>query len=120
MSVDDILKSITERIKGTARIETIYGEPREVAGKTVIPIAKVSYGFGAGAGEGKGKSTEEGEVESGGGGGGGGGVSVEPVGFLVAEDEGLRFLPVTDKKKIIAALAGFFIGIIIARKLSKK
>ena len=120
MSVDDILKSITERIGVTARTETIFGEPREVSGKTIIPIGKVSYGFGAGAGEGKDESTGEGEPKEEGG-GGGGGVSVEPVGFLVSDEEGMKFLPTTNRKRIAtAALAGFFIGIILAKKLSSK
>ena len=120
MSVDDILKSIAERIKTTARIETIYGEPREISGRTIIPIAKVGYGFGAGSGEEKGELTEQGEPKTAGGGGGGGGVSVEPVGFLVSSDEEMKFLPVTDRKRIMAAaLTGFFIGIILAKKLSK-
>jgi uncharacterized spore protein YtfJ len=120
MTVDEILKSITERIRATARTETIFGEPSEVSGKTIIPIASVSYGFGAGTGEGKGKPGEEEETE-GAGGGGGGGISVEPVGFLVSDEEGMKFLPTTNRKRIIAAaLAGFFIGITIAKKLTSK
>ena len=69
MNVGDTLKGIVERIKETAKVETVYGQPVEFEGKTVIPVAKVRYGFGAGVGEGKSDfATLEGESDSGEGG----------------------------------------------------
>ncbi|MCK4459887.1 MAG: sporulation protein, partial [Methanosarcinales archaeon] len=61
------------------------------AGKTVIPISKVSFGFGSGGGEGKR------DEESGFGGGGGGGAKIEPVAFLVVSEDEVKLLSATGK-----------------------
>ena len=47
-----LLQSLKENILGQANVKTIYGEPISAQGKTIIPIAKVLYGYGAGAGTG--------------------------------------------------------------------
>lgn len=120
-SIQEIINSITERIKATARIETVYGEPRVIDDKTIIPVAKVSYGFGAGGGEGPeaAEPGQEAQAQKGGfGGGGGAGVSAEPVGFLVISGDQVRFMPVRDRRRVlIAAMAGLFVGLILAKKL---
>lgn len=114
--VTELFNTIGERIRATARVETVYGETRVVEGRTVIPVAEMRYAFGAGAGQGP-KLDTEGEAP--GGGGGGGGVSVSPVGFLVLTDEGERFVPVNPplRKLVMAAVCGFLLGFSIAKKL---
>jgi sporulation protein YtfJ len=82
MAVEDLMKEVVTQLEKMITTRTIVGEPITAAGKTVIPISKVSFGFGSGGGEGK-----RGE-EGGFGGGGGGGAKIEPVAFLViSEDE---------------------------------
>ena len=57
-----ILQSLRESIQGQATVKTVYGEPIEAQGKTIIPVAKIVFGFGAGAGTGGVKdSTARGE-----------------------------------------------------------
>ena len=93
-----------------ARSETIVGEPVQAGNTTVIPVVKISFGFGAGGGQGE---TEK--KESGFGGGGGGGARIEPAGFIIIEEKGVRFLG-TGKGKwenIIEAVPG------IAKKVSE-
>ncbi|HWU47369.1 MAG TPA: hypothetical protein VN133_11485 [Humibacter sp.] len=65
-------------------VRTVYGDPVELDGVTLIPVALAQFGFGAGEGP------SEGEFS--GGGGGGGGVSV-PIGAYVRDHSGLRFEP---------------------------
>ena len=48
MSSVALLQSLKENILGQAGVKTIYGEPISAQGKTVIPVAKVAYGYGAG------------------------------------------------------------------------
>lgn len=60
-------------------VKSAYGEPQEIDGVTVTPVAFTYAGFGGASGDG-------------GEGGGGGGVSV-PVGVYVRREEGLRFEP---------------------------
>ena len=98
--MQDILRSITERLEGSANVSTVYGEPIVAEGKTIIPVAKVRYGFGGGFGEGKG-SEDEGQ-----GGGGGGGFEVTPIGIIEITPEGTRYISFEDKKRLLRACFG--------------
>jgi uncharacterized spore protein YtfJ len=52
MSSIALLQSLKESILGQASVKAIYGEPIPAHGKTVIPVARIMYGYGAGAGTG--------------------------------------------------------------------
>jgi uncharacterized spore protein YtfJ len=108
-----LLQSLRESILGQAGVKTIYGEPITVQGKTVIPVAKIMYGFGAGAGTGGvGNSSAQGE-----GGGGGAGVRTIPVGVIEISDQATRFIPITSRKKLAGAvLAGVILGMLVFRR----
>src|ERR1700680_3497554 len=67
MSALTILQSLKESILSQANVKAIYGDPITAHGKTVIPVAKIMYGFGAGAGTG-GVGTSSARGEGGGGG----------------------------------------------------
>jgi uncharacterized spore protein YtfJ len=85
---EELIADISERLKTTANVKVVYGEPQVIEGKTIIPVAVASYGFGAGGGPGpRGEGT---------GGGGGGGVRVKPVGVVEITAERTRFIPVID------------------------
>ncbi len=96
-----IVNELVERIKGSAKVEVIYGEPREIGEKTIIPVAVVAYGFGAGAGGGSGPGGDGASAGSGGGGGGGGAVRVHPVGVLEVTPDETRVVPILDWTRII-------------------
>ncbi|MCH6555190.1 MAG: hypothetical protein IH822_07895 [Chloroflexi bacterium] len=102
-----IVGELVERIKGSAKVEVVYGEPREIGEKTIIPVAVVAYGFGAGAGGGSGPSGD-GAIGGGGGGGGGGGVRVHPVGVLEVTADETRLVPILDWTRIITTGLTFF------------
>jgi hypothetical protein len=53
MGVHQILEPLLERLHIDANIKTIYGEPINLEGKTLIPVAKVMYGLGGGFGKAK-------------------------------------------------------------------
>ena len=108
-----LLQSLKESILGQAGVKTIYGEPITAQGKTVIPVAKIMYGFGAGAGTGGvGNSSAQGE-----GGGGGAGVRTIPVGVIEISDQPTRFIPITSRKKLAGAvLAGAILGMLVFRR----
>lgn len=66
-------------------VKSAYGEPQDVDGVSITPVALTLSGFAGGAGG----------VDGGGGtgeGGTGGGVSI-PLGVYVRREEGLRFEP---------------------------
>lgn len=47
-----LLQSLRESVLGQASVKAIYGEPVSAHEKTIIPVAKIMYGFGGGAGTG--------------------------------------------------------------------
>ena len=98
MSSLAILQSLKESIV-PANVKAVYGEPIAVQGKTVIPVAKVIYGYGGGAGTGVDNSGARGE-----GGGGGGGAKAIPVGVVEVSDQQTRFVPITDRRKLAGAV----------------
>ena len=105
-----LLQSLKDSIVGQAGVKTIFGEPISAQGKTIIPIAKLIYGYGGGAGTGGvGNSSAQGE-----GGGGGAGVRAIPVGVIEVSNQQTRFIPITNRKKMAGvALAGTLLGIVL-------
>jgi uncharacterized spore protein YtfJ len=84
----DFLESIIGELKHIADTETIIGKPVIFGAKTVVPVSRIMVGFGVGGGVDGSEKKGEGF-----GGAGGGGVRVEPVGFIVIDDEQASFLP---------------------------
>lgn len=118
---ESILSTIIDRVKASARVEIIYGESREMHGKTIVPVAAVAYGFGAGGGSGVEPGRNGGsEVKTGSGGGGGGGVRVQPVGVLEITDEDTRLVPVIDWTKVITSALTMFGAWMIFRTIFRK
>lgn len=109
MDAQQLLETLAERIAGNASVKMVYGEPVVAGSRTVIPAARVWYGFGAGGGRGK---REEGE---GGGGGGGGRVCASPCGAVEITPEGTHYIPFFDWRRVGAAVAlGFVLGTALA------
>jgi uncharacterized spore protein YtfJ len=101
-----IIDALRESFANHVDVKTVFGEPVEAYGKTIIPVAKVGYGFGAGAGNARGQDNS--------GGGGGGGVGAKPIGVIEISSLGTRFVPITDRKKLAGALmAGMFLGMVL-------
>ena len=107
MESQALLQSLKESIVSQASVKAIYGEAISAQGKTIIPVAKIMYGFGGGAGTGGvGDRSARGE-----GGGGGGGVRAIPMGVIEVSDQPTRFVSISDKKKLMGAvLAGIGLG----------
>ncbi|MBP1325391.1 putative spore protein YtfJ [Leucobacter exalbidus] len=81
---------LTKQIADTVTqvgVHAAYGDPVELGGATIMPVACASYGFGAGEGD-AGAEGASGE----GSGGGGGGFAI-PVGAYVSRDGATRFEP---------------------------
>jgi uncharacterized spore protein YtfJ len=91
MGVEETIKEIASELERIATTKTVVGEPITAAGKTIIPISRISLGFGAGGAEGRKES------ESGYGGGGGAGAKVEPVAFIMISEEEARIFRVSER-----------------------
>jgi len=93
---EELIATISERLKAAADVKVVYGEPQVIEGKTIIPVAVASYGFGAGSG-GRGRW---GHDEQGSGAGGGGGMSIKPIGCIEVTAERTRFVPIVDVNRL--------------------
>jgi len=121
MSATDMLEKIGDKLGSTATVKAVYGDPIHAEGKTVVPVAKVAYGFGAGFGSGHGRHAAGGdssEGKHGEGGGGGGGVRAFPAGALEITADETRFVPFTDLRPLAVAFAAGLIlgGLLLSRR----
>ncbi len=120
MSIEQFFQSVIDRLHSSASVKTIYGELIVVDGKTVIPVAKVTYGFGGGEGTKKKRTAEEEKETEKTGEGGGGGVIASPVGVVEITQKDTRFIPFNDKTKLAGVLiAGLFLGFIMGKRFKK-
>lgn len=93
-----ILERLAERLGGAADATAVYGAPVERDGVTVIPVAKVRWGFGGGGGTGnapEGKGSGSGE-------GGGGAVLATPMGYIEIRDGVAEYKPINDPMTLLA------------------
>ncbi len=97
MNATEMLQKVGETLGSTATVKSVFGEPITAGGKTIVPVAKVAYGFGAGGGANRDKHGE--------GGGGGGGVRAFPAGALEITETSTRFIPFADVRLIAGAFA---------------
>lgn len=83
------MKTALENIKEMIDVNTIVGDAVEAPdGSVILPVSKVGFGFAAGGSEFE--SSDASHVPF--GGGSGGGISIQPVAFLVVNNEGVRLL----------------------------
>ncbi|HYK59341.1 MAG TPA: spore germination protein GerW family protein [Bryobacteraceae bacterium] len=109
MNATEMLEKIGSSLGSTATVKAVFGEPIHMEGKTVVPVAKVAYGFGAGGGRKPAK--HGGSVDPSEGGGGGGGVRAFPAGALEITPSQTRFVPFTDFRWLVSAFA---VGAVLA------
>jgi uncharacterized spore protein YtfJ len=100
MSAKDLISTIAERVSGATQVNAVFGEPRVIGSKTIIPIAAAALGFGGGAGRCKPEKEDQCEGEGGGGGGGG---AAKPIAVLEVTEQETRIIPVIDLTKVILA-----------------
>jgi uncharacterized spore protein YtfJ len=104
--IDELIERLAERVGGKASVGAVFGEPIERDGITVIPVAKVRWGFGGGSGrgpvpvgpgiEGAGPpQSPAADDRMGSGTGAGGGATADPIGYLEIGPDGATFRPIT-------------------------
>lgn len=113
------VERLASRIGMHASAAAVFGDPVERDGVTVIPVAKVRWGFGAGSGRGLDEGSD-GEEELGEGSGGGGGVMASPVGYIELQDGQATFHRVKEPAAYVPViLAGCAGAWLVFRGLAK-
>ena len=102
--IEGLMSTAMNSIKDMIDVNTIIGEPIQVSNNTVvIPISKVSFGFASGGSEFSGEALDEYNKREKDeniqyrlpfGGGAGAGVSLNPVAFLVVQENIVKLLSV--------------------------
>ncbi|GAB4336780.1 MAG: hypothetical protein Kow0010_24760 [Dehalococcoidia bacterium] len=111
---DALAERLAEKVGARAGARLVFGDPVERDGVTVIPVAKVRYGFGAGGGSG----TDESGEASGSGGGGGGGVAASPAGYIEISGGTATFRQISDPVSMWPlVVAGGFASWLVLRGL---
>jgi uncharacterized spore protein YtfJ len=101
-----------DAVKDVMTVKRVFGEPTQVDGVTVVPVAVVRGGGGGGGGGG---STPA-DNEQGEGAGIGFGVNTRPVGVFTVKDGAVTWQPAVDVTRIVlgsqlvALAALFFVG----------
>jgi uncharacterized spore protein YtfJ len=109
--VDELLERIGQTVGDKAKVSTVFGDPVEREGVTVIPVAKARFGFGGGGGSG----AREGQEGS--GGGGGGGAYVSPVGYIEVRAAGAEFKRIQSPLDMLALVAAASLALLAVKRL---
>lgn len=102
--IEGLMLTAMNSIEDMIDVNTIIGEPIETSnGIVIIPISKVSFGFAAGGSEFKVETVDEYKKKDKDesiqyrlpfGGGSGAGVSINPISFLIVQQDKVKLLPV--------------------------
>jgi uncharacterized spore protein YtfJ len=108
-----LVERIGEVVQIHANARQVYGEPVERGGLTIIPVARVQWGFGGGG-------IGHGALERG---GGGGGARATPAGYIEVRDGQAEYRPIHDLGSaaplIAAGVAGVITGLLLGRAFRK-
>lgn len=100
MDAYERLEALLRQLRRNVGVEAVYGTPIQVGNRTIIPIAKVGYGFGGIGG------TDGSRV--------GGGAGAGPVGALEVSPDGTRFVRFSDSRRTLSALGvGIALGLLV-------
>ena len=105
-----VAERLAERLGMAASAKTVFAEPVEREGVTVIPVARVRYGFGGGGGSG----------EEGAGNGGGGMVQAFPLGYIELKNGGSAFHRLRNPANVVrVVIAVGFVSMLMLRQFYK-
>ncbi len=97
-NIQSLIESAMDKLKGVIDSSTVIGDKVETSdGTTIIPVSKVTVGYVVGGGEYADLSSRRVANHFPMAGGSSGGMSLSPVGFLIVNDEGVKFINVENK-----------------------
>ena len=122
VAFDNLVEKALERLARSADARVIFGEPISSGGRTIVPVARVAYGFGAALGpqddtQRTPAGNQAADLAGHAGGGGAGGVTARPVGVLEVSYLGTRFIDFSAGRRLMGAfLGGVAFGLFLASR----
>jgi uncharacterized spore protein YtfJ len=111
MQNSNFIEKVFSGFNSSATIKNVFGEPVQVGDKTIIPVAKLMYGFGGGSDEGhQMDDSQNADSKKSGGSGGGGGLHASAKGVYEITPTCTRFIPASPYKHMLVGVA---IGLIL-------
>ena len=96
--IESLMRQAMSKIRELTDVNTVIGTPIKSGETTIIPITKVTVGFVAGGGEySQNIPPKNAQKEYPFAGGSTAGVSINPVGFLVGNDDKLKLITIENK-----------------------
>ena len=113
MANENFIEKLASSFGQNASVKNVFGEPIRSGDKTIIPVARIAYGFGGGYGKGNkkpkkddaGDEIQPGEESSSKGVGGGGGFTTTAKGVYEITPTCTRFIPANPTQKILIGVA---------------
>ncbi|GAA4745815.1 GerW family sporulation protein [Flavisolibacter ginsenosidimutans] len=120
MATENFVQQLASILSQGATVKNVFGEPIQAGDKTIVPVARIAYGFGGGFGQGKRPKKETSLTEQtaeGEGGGGGGGLKAQAKGVYEISPAGVRFISASPGKLVfIGAVIGFALKALLSSK----
>jgi uncharacterized spore protein YtfJ len=110
--LESFIERLSERLGTTANARVVYGEPVERHGTTIIPVAKVRYGFGGGTGRKEHKNQS--------GAGAGAGAMIVPVGYIEMSGTAVKFRRIRLTSPLLTVAAVTLGALLILRTLAAR
>jgi uncharacterized spore protein YtfJ len=108
---DELVQRVSRMVGERATVTTVFGDPVEREGVTIVPVARARFGFGAGGGGGA-RGGEHGS-----GGGGGGGALVSPAGYIELRAGTAEFKRISSPMDLLAAIAAASLAVLALRRI---
>lgn len=110
MTNENFIEKLAAGFGQSASVKNVFGEPIQAGDKTIIPVAKITYGLGGGFGQSKKNkkqleavvSPEEAPVGE--GAGGGGGLLAIPKGVYEITPACTRFIPANGSRQLLLGI----------------
>jgi uncharacterized spore protein YtfJ len=112
--VDRIIERLADSLGAKARVDAVFGEPIRQGDMTIVPVARVRWGFGGGGG-----TSEAPGDEPASGSGAGGGVLADPAGHLEIGPMGATFRPIPVRPSPALILASGITAALLLRALAR-
>ncbi|MFE0516542.1 GerW family sporulation protein [Streptomyces sp. NPDC058964] len=106
-----LLEQLADKLGGRAPGSVVFGEPVVSQDVTVIPVARIGFGFGGNTGQ---EAGHDGVV--------GGGAEARPLGFIEIKEGRTRYKPIRDPwvKVLVPLTGGLLAGTAILRYLTRR